>query len=222
MRYLERYLAEHGRSAVNLDADLYPYRERKTFQATVAHAAGVLVPASRLDTESTYEELAALLGKPFIAKADISSQGRDVFCVDSPEVLKAIRARADTHEFFFQTFIPHEHDCRVHVVGGRAVGGYARVAAKGDFRTNVHLGASMHRLSALHRDALFPLAEQLATKLDLAICAVDFLPHRKTGDVYFGEVNSNPGWCAADAAFTGLDVSEAVIDYFEALAHGMV
>lgn len=215
---LDAYLERAGRRAVNLIARKHPLVHRKTYQAVVAARCDARVPKILLDVDSAYAVLTKELGQPFIAKADVSSQGRDVFRIESEADLHAVRSRSDAHEFFYQEFVPHKHDCRIHIVGGKAVSGYTRTAAPGDFRTNLHQGGSMGELLPQHKAELFPLAEKIASHLELAICAVDFLPHTETGELYFAELNSNPGWQEWNARYTGVDVSECVLDYFESLA----
>lgn len=218
---LERYLEKHGRKAHNLIALEHPYLEKKTYQIMVAVEHGITVPLTILDTTDEYAALVEQLGSPFIAKADVSSQGRNVHMISSPEEFVPIVAGRDEMQYFYQEYIPHTHDCRIHLVEGKAVASYKRIPMKGDFRSNVSRGAEMKGLTEEEKEALYPLAERVAEVFGLDIHVVDFLPRTTDGTYFMAEINSNPGWAKWNMEATGVHMNALVLDYFERTAHGL-
>ena len=79
---------------------------------------------------------------PFVAKkARGSAMGRDVFLIQN---------KADLQNYlegytpaYIQAYLPVDRDMRVVVINGKIVHAYWRVAAKGEFRSNVAMGADV-------------------------------------------------------------------------------
>jgi len=79
---------------------------------------------------------------PFIAKiARGSAMGRGVFLVQNSQELLAYN-RATTVAYI-QEYLPIDRDIRVVVIGDRIVHSYWRIAAPGDFRSNLAAGATV-------------------------------------------------------------------------------
>ena len=212
---LEKYLAKHRKRAINLDILTHPYRYYKTYQAYVAGKSGVKTPKTILDTTGSYEKISKSLGGTFVVKADISAQGRDVHLVHSEEEFLPYAENQSEKEYFYQEYIPHDFDCRVHMIEGKPVASYRRVPVDGDFRTNVSRGAQMEPVDESMQKDLYPLAEKITQSMELNICAVDFIVRNTDGEYFFTEVNLNPGWELSDQDATGVHMSALVIDYFE-------
>lgn len=79
---------------------------------------------------------------PFVAKkARGSAMGRDVFLIQNKGDLQDY---LDVHTpAYIQAYLPIDRDMRVVVINGKIVHAYWRVAAQGEFRTNVALGATI-------------------------------------------------------------------------------
>jgi [lysine-biosynthesis-protein LysW]---L-2-aminoadipate ligase len=129
---------------------------------------------------------------PFVVKPRFGSWGRDVFRCRTPHELRAAVAVVATRPWFHSRGAVVErlldspgYDLRVLVAGGRVVGAAERVAAPGEWRTNVSLGGS------LRQTTLAPGTERIATMaaaaVGLDLCGIDILPTR-TGPVVM-EVN---------------------------------
>ncbi|MGI9178844.1 MAG: ATP-grasp domain-containing protein [Pirellulales bacterium] len=130
------------------------------------------------------------LGHDCIAKPIFGSRGRGLVRLRAEsDVLAAIPVNGRVS--YLQEFIPHAGwDVRVLVVGER-VFSMKRVAASGDWRTNVSQGGRPEAFAA-PRDWI-ELALRAATAVGAEIAGVDLLP---TGDgrVLVLEVNAVPGW----------------------------
>ena len=92
---------------------------------------------------------------PFVAKvARGSAMGRGVFLIRTREELDAYLSQ--NHAAYIQSYMPIDRDIRAVVIGRRVIHAYWRIAAEGEFRSNVACGA---------RISLDPVPEEA---LDLA------------------------------------------------------
>jgi ribosomal protein S6--L-glutamate ligase len=117
-------------------------------------------------------------------------------------------------EVMLQQYIAEANgkDVRVFVVGGRVVGAMERSAADGEFRANIHLGASAAAID------ISPEVEEIALKtaavLGLHVAGVDVIESERGPLVL--EANSSPGLQGIEGA-TGTDIARTVILHAESL-----
>jgi RimK family alpha-L-glutamate ligase len=154
---------------------------------------------------------------PVVLKPRFGSWGRDVVRCETAEELDAALAALATRPWFAEQGVlaqelvpPVGWDLRVIVAGGRVVGAARRIAARGEWRTNVALGGKSEPMVPP------PLARQLALEATKAVAAdlvgVDLLP--RDGGYVVAEVNG-----AVD--FTPVYVLEPG-DIFRAAVHELV
>jgi len=152
---------------------------------------------------------------PLVLKPRFGSWGRDVVLCRTAEDLGAALERASFRGWFrehgalAQELVPPlGWDLRVVVAGGRVVGAARRVAAAGEWRTNVSLGARSEPVAAPPLARTLALAAAAAIRGDLV--GVDLLPTH-SGYVVSelnGAVDFRPSY-----ALTGEDVyAEAVLE----------
>jgi ribosomal protein S6--L-glutamate ligase len=153
-------------------------------------------------------------GAPLIIKLLEGTQGVGVVMAETNKAaesvinaFKSLKANILVQEFIKEA---GGRDIRCFVVGKKIVGSMERVAAEGEFRANVHLGASVQpvKLTADERK----LALKAADVLGLRCAGVD-LVRSKTGPKVL-EVNSSPGLEGIEAA-TKVDVATAIIKFLE-------
>lgn len=113
---------------------------------------------------------------------------------------------------YVQEFVPHDGwDLRILVVGD-AWFAIRRLAAPGEWRTNVSLGG---RAEAFEPPAEWvSLAFRAAAAVSAEVAGVDIVPARD-GRVVVLEVNAVPGWRGLEAA-TGKDIAAVVVRYLAA------
>ena len=137
-------------------------------QPRTTHVCGVSVPA---------------FPPPYAVKPRFGSWGRDVYrCGTAAELialLEQLRERRwfRSHGALVQELVASDgHDLRVLVAGGRVVGAIERIAAPGEWRTNVALGG--FRLRATPSPSARVLALRAVAALGLDFAGVDLLADR--------------------------------------------
>ncbi|RKU21239.1 30S ribosomal protein S6--L-glutamate ligase [Candidatus Poribacteria bacterium] len=175
---------------------------------------GLPVPSSLTVGSATFlEDAVAEVGEyPFILKPFHGTHGTGVMLLDTPTSLtSAVDALCDLHQdYVIQSFIAEAGgvDIRVLVVGGEAVAAMKRSAPPGEFRANIHKGASGEAIALT--DEYTHLAIGAAAALELEIAGVDLLPTNE-GPVVL-EVNPSPGFEALESV-TGIDIASVIIGF---------
>jgi ribosomal protein S6--L-glutamate ligase len=132
--------------------------------------------------------ITARFGFPFIGKIPRgSAMGRGVFLIRDQAGLDAYLAA--TSAAYIQEYLPIDRDMRIVVIGDRVVHAYWRIAAEGDFRTNLAAGGRVS-LEAVDADAL-DLALALARAAGWDDVGIDICRHN--GRLYVLEGNMKYG-----------------------------
>jgi RimK family alpha-L-glutamate ligase len=150
----------------------------KLLTARILRRAGVPHPRTWLIAEGAPSPAPEL---PVVLKPRFGSWGRDVVRCSTAEELDVELARVARRPWFAEQGVlaqelvpPLGWDLRVVVSGGAVIGAARRIAAPGEWRTNVALGARTER------EAASPLARTLAVEAASAIkgdlVGVDLLP----------------------------------------------
>ncbi len=154
---------------------------------------------------------------PFILKPFHGTHGTGVMLLDTPTSLtSAVDALCDLHEdYVIQPFIAEAGgvDIRVLVVGGKAIAAMKRSAPVGEFRANVHRGASGEAVSL--PDEYTNIAIKAADALELEVAGVDLL-QTNAGPVVL-EVNPSPGFEELESV-TGINIADAIIEFVTVFA----
>jgi [lysine-biosynthesis-protein LysW]--L-2-aminoadipate ligase len=150
----------------------------KAATASALLAANVPHPVTHAVTERVAN---APLPFPLVLKPRFGSWGRDVLrCADKNDYDTALRTLAARPWFQHTGAVAQElvpplgHDLRVIVAGGEVIGAVKRVAAPGEWRTNVALGATRQPTVAPLPACALALAAAAALGGDLV--GVDLLP----------------------------------------------
>jgi len=151
---------------------------------------------------------------PVVVKPRFGSRGEHVSRCEDTDGLGALLGHLRRQGWFrrqgalVQELVPPTgHDLRLLVAGGRVVGAVRRVAAPGEWRTNVALGAVRRPFLPDPRECELAVAAAAAAGADLA--GVDLIP-RPDGSLDVLEVNGAPEFTAA-YSLDGRDVFEAVL-----------
>lgn len=182
----------------------------------VLSRAGVGIPKTIFTNYSRDVEsvVKAVGGAPCIIKLLEGTQGLGVVLAESRkaaiaviESFNSLKARVIVQEYIADAM---GVDIRALVVHGKVVGAMRRIAAEGEFRSNLHRGgvAEVVKLSEEEEQT----AVDAARALGLDVAGVDMLPSARGPLVI--EVNSSPGLEGIEGA-TGSDIAGEIIQYIE-------
>lgn len=178
------------------------------------HAIGMPPTTFVRDQADVLPGIMRVGGAPVVIKLLEGTQGIGVILAPDIKVAEAIieTLQWTQHNVLVQAFIAESkgRDIRALVVGDRVVAAMRRTAQGDEFRSNVHRGGTVERVT------LDPAFEQAAVRsaqiMGLRVAGVDML-EGKDGPLVM-EVNSSPGLEGIEAA-TDLDVAGAIIDYID-------
>lgn len=198
---------------------------RHKFRAlrTLAQHGLPVPPSLTVGSAEFLEAAVAELGDyPFILKPFHGTHGRGVMLVDTPTSLtSAVDALCELHQdYVIQPFISDKLqtesvDIRILVVGGEVIATMQRRAPIGEFRANIHRGASGEAVTLSEDEKTLAILATEALELDIA--GVDLLQTAE-GPVIL-EVNPSPGFEAL-ASVTGIDIAAAIIGFAVGRAGG--
>jgi RimK family alpha-L-glutamate ligase len=150
----------------------------KLATARTLEAAGVPHPRT---AHVKAPSLALPIQPPLVVKPRFGSWGRDVVLCEDVEALRRCLAEDcgrrwfQSHGALVQELVPPQgHDLRIVVAGGSVVGAVRRIAAAGEWRTNVALGAKREPVSPPPEARA--LALDAARAIDADLVGVDLLP----------------------------------------------
>lgn len=178
-------------------------------------ANGISIPRSFLvsdinDLPWIYE----VLGFPLIIKLLESTHGNGVILAENPQtagsIIDAFASRRE--KVLLQEFVKEAsgEDIRAFVVGNEVVATMRRQAEAGEFRSNLHLGATGHIVKLTKKEE--SLALKAAHVLGLDVAGVDML-RSKNGALVI-EVNASPGLEGIEKV-TGVDIAGKIMDLIE-------
>lgn len=152
-----------------------------------------------------------VVDRPVVVKPRFGSWGRDVFlCRDLDELretLELVRERDwfSRHGALVQELVPPQgYDLRVLVAADRVPGAVFRIAAEGEWRTNVALGGVRQPVEDVPREATV-VALAAARAVGAALVGVDLLPDGAGGWLVVevnGAVEFSPEYAPAGDVFS--------------------
>ena len=118
----------------------YRYGQDKIRQTALFQMAGISHPFTRIFYGRRRQEaILDYFELPFVAKvARGSAMGRGVYLIRNRRQLH--RYCRNRHVAYIQQYLPVDRDLRVVVIGGKVMLAYWRIAALGEFRSNVARG----------------------------------------------------------------------------------
>jgi ribosomal protein S6--L-glutamate ligase len=174
------------------------------------------IPIPTTYLSSSREAAKKVIGKlklPVILKLLSGFGGEGVMFIESKEAAETTidTMRSLQQHMLLEEYIPNPgEDVRGIVAGDEVIASYKRIAAKGEKKTNIHLGGSAvtYKLNDDMKEIVLKSAEAVKAK----ICAIDMLIG-KDGPLVI-EVNINPGLQGIEKT-TGVNVSQRVIRYIK-------
>lgn len=153
-------------------------------------------------------------GLPVVVKQLESTHGEGVSLAYS---LTELRQTLDAYLYLDDRVIVQEFvaeaqgaDIRALVVDGKVVASMRRQAVAGEFRSNLHRGATAVKVALSAHDKA--LVEEVAAAMDIAVAGVDLLPSARGALVM--EVNASPGLEGIEGV-TRVDVAGKIVQFLE-------
>ena len=179
-------------------------------------AAGIPTPKTFYlsRTDSLPQMIEWLGGLPVVIKLLESTHGAGVILADRLDTARSVIEAflRSKEKLLVQEFIEEAKgaDVRAFVVGGKIVATMKRQATTGDFRSNLHRGASATPEKLTDKESQIVL--RAARIMGLAVAGVDIL-RSKRGPLVI-EVNASPGLEGIETV-TGIDIATKIIDYVD-------
>lgn len=158
--------------------------------------------------------IASVGGAPLVIKCLEGTQGIGVVLAETNDAAASVieAFRGLNANILVQEFVAEARgtDVRAFVVGEEVVASMERVAPEGEFRSNLHRGATARETTL--SDDENRTALKAARALGLRVAGVDFM-RSKDGPVVL-EVNSSPGLQGIETC-SGIDVALSIIRFVE-------
>ena len=165
-------------------------------------------------SQNTADLIRSVGGLPVIIKLLEGTHGLGVILAESLQTAESVIETFNRikERIIIQEFIKESNgaDVRVFIINGEIVAAMKRKAAPGDFRSNLHRGASSVQVRLTKAEAKTAL--RAVDVLGLDIAGVDML-QSKRGPLVL-EVNPSPG-LEGISKTTGIDVAAEVINFVE-------
>lgn len=166
---------------------------------------------SPLDTKDLIKTVG---GAPVVIKLLEGTQGKGVVLAETEKAAESVinAFKSLKANILVQEFIKESAgvDLRCFVVGGKVVASMERRAAKGEFRANIHLGGTGHKVKITPQER--KLAVAAAKVVGLRVSGVDMIRSKDGPKVL--EINSSPGLEGVEHA-TGKDIAAMMIEHIE-------
>jgi ribosomal protein S6--L-glutamate ligase len=166
---------------------------------------------SPLDTSNLIDLVG---GAPLIIKLLESTQGKGIVLAETNKAahsvinaFKQLNANILVQEFIKEA---DNSDIRCFVIGDKVVGSMMRIAAPGEFRSNVHRGAKTQAVEITKKEE--EMAVKSAKIMGLEVAGVDII--RSARGPLILEVNSSPGLKGIEQT-TDLDIAALIIKHLE-------
>ncbi len=159
-------------------------------------------------SDLSFEMLADILKLPFVAKGLESSMGEEVFLIKNKNDYDALfQSFLPNKEWIFQEFIKSSagRDMRLYCIRGEVIAGMERIS-NNDFRANVALGSSVHKIGITPE--FQAIAQDIYRQTGLDFIGLDLL--FGANEPYFCEINVTAGMEGIERA-SGINVAGAFI-----------
>jgi ribosomal protein S6--L-glutamate ligase len=192
----------------------------RAHQVLARKSIGMPITSFAHSPSNTKDLIKMVGGAPLVIKLLEGTQGQGVLLAENSKMAETLIEAFRGLEAFFlvQEFIKEANgtDIRCFVIGDKVVAAMQRSAQSGDFRSNLHRGATAKSVKITPQERR--IAVQASKALGLNIAGVDIVRSERGPLVL--EVNSSPGLKGIEAA-SGLDIAEMIIKYVEINAKQM-
>ncbi len=204
-----------GTKCLNGSAAITKSRD-KLHSLQILAQQGMGVPVTSF-ANSSYDtkDLIKLVGSaPLVVKLLEGTKGVGVVLAETNKAAESVinAFRSLKADVLVQHYIKESkgQDIRCFVIGDQVVASMERIAQEGEFRANIHLGATARAIEITNEER--DLAIKAAKIIGLEVAGVDMV--RSNSGPKILEINSSPGLEGIEGA-TGINVAEKMIEYLE-------
>ena len=178
--------------------------------------AGINMPVTGFashtkDIEGVIESVGST---PLVMKLLQGTQGQGIVLAETRKAAESVMSafRQLDADIMVQEFVKESSgvDIRAFVIGSKVVAAMKRTAPQGEFRSNLHMGATVEKIVLTNEEV--QVAVRAANILGLSIAGVDLM--RSERGPLILEVNSSPGLQGIETC-TKLDVAKQIITFLE-------
>ncbi len=185
-----------------------------TLQIMAQHGLNVPVTSFANSSYDTKDLIELVGSAPLVVKLLEGTKGIGVVLAETNKAAESVinAFRSLKADILVQHYIQESkgQDIRCIVVGDQVVASMERIAQEGEFRANIHLGATARPVEISEEERNLAIS---ATKIiGLEIAGVDMV--RSNHGAKLLEVNSSPGLEGIESA-TGIDIAGKMIEYLE-------
>lgn len=160
--------------------------------AAIRWEHGISVPKTAYGPADAIDDLARIIGAPYVFKANNGAKGEDNYLINNLTELHSIASNSNK-DFVLQEFIPNDGDYRVLVFGHIPRLAMLRKANEDSYLNNTSQGGQARLVNV--KDLPKGVAELAAsvTKVDnLEVAGVDIIQNSNTDELYVLEDNRVP------------------------------
>ena len=185
-----------------------------TLQILSQHNIGAPVTSFANSSYDTKDLIKLVGGTPLVVKLLEGTKGVGVVLAETNKAAESVinAFRSLKADVLVQHYVKESKGCdlRCFVIGNEVVASMERIAQEGEFRANIHLGATARsiEISDEERD----LAIRAARIIGLEVAGVDMV--RSNSGAKILEVNSSPGLEGIESA-SGINVADKMIEFME-------
>ena len=178
--------------------------------------AGINMPVTGFashtkDIEGVIESVGST---PLVMKLLQGTQGQGIVLAETRKAAESVMSafRQSDADIMVQEYIQESSgtDIRAFVIGNRVVAAMRRIAPEGEFRSNLHRGAKVEKITLTEQEN--QIAIQATNILGLNIVGVDLM--RSERGPLILEVNSSPGLQGIETC-TNIDIARQIITFIE-------
>ena len=186
----------------------------RSFQVMSRKGVGLPVTVFANKTHDVKKLIELVGGAPLIIKLLEGTQGIGVVLAETDKAAESVieAFRGLDAQILIQEYIEEAKgaDLRCFVVGGKVVASMLRQAKEGEFRSNIHRGASAEKVKLTPEERA--IAVSAAKAMNLRVAGVDIM--RSNHGAVVIEVNSSPGLEGIERT-TEKDVAGKIIAFIE-------
>jgi RimK family alpha-L-glutamate ligase len=156
---------------------------------------------------ASYKKLLEKMNFPIIIKPDIGKRGIGIKKFNSSKSA-LVFLKKNERGFILQEYLFADGDIRVFIVGNEVVGIMKRYIIKGDYRSNVSLGAKTEKIQS--NPTIDKIALKATKAVSFEIAGVDLIHYNNK--YYVIEVNEGPQWQGFKKT-TGVNPAKHIVEY---------